>query len=184
MSPAATLDPAAAQTAALAAADNLFYARGVAAVTVAEVRDRSGVSLRRLYSMYPSKSDLVAAWLEFRHVTWMTGFSERVRSEVSKRAAPVDAVFNALEQWMIATTFRGCGFINTHAESSELTEQHRLIIQMHKKALADYLQETTAHGVALAVLVDGAIVQASIFGNVEPIQAARQAAQTLIGSSQ
>jgi hypothetical protein len=46
------------------------------------------------------------------------------------------------------------------------------------------LQETTEHGAALAVLVDGAIVQASIFGNAEPIEAARRAAQTLIGSSQ
>jgi AcrR family transcriptional regulator len=184
MSPAATLDPTEARTAALAAADDLFYTRGVAAVTVAEVRDRSGVSLRRLYTMDPSKSDLVAAWLEFRHVTWMTGFSERVASEISQGEAPVDAVFNALEQWMTATTFRGCGFINTHAESSELTEQHRSTIRMHKTALADYLQETIGHGAALAVLVDGAIVQASIFGNAEPIHAAHQAAQTLIGNSQ
>lgn len=180
MSPAATLDASQSEQAALRAADDLFYNRGVAAVTMGEIRDRSGVSLRRLYSMYPSKSDLVSAWLRHRHDEWMAGFAERVDRRRQAGAAPVDAVFSALEAWMTETGFRGCGFINTHAEGSNLTEDHRAIIRSHKEAVAAYLESVTREGRAIAVIVDGAMVQAAIFGTVEPIHHARRAATALV----
>lgn len=182
MSPAATLDRIEAAAAALRAADDLFYRRGVAGVTMAQIRDQSGVSLRRLYSMYPSKSDLVAAWLEHRHGVWMDGFSGHVTVRLDDGADPVDAVFSALEAWMIETGFRGCGFINTHAERSELTEEHRDIIRMHKRAVADFLETVTPLAPAIALIVDGAIVQAAIFESAEPIHVAQRAASALIRS--
>lgn len=180
MSPAATIDAAGANLASLTAADELFYGRGVVAVSMAEIRDRSGVSLRRLYSLYPSKSDLVAGWLRHRHESWMAGYSGRVEGRLARGDEPVDAIFTALEVWMTETGFRGCGFINTHAESSELTDQHRSIIRDHKRSLAAYLDTLVPNGATVAVIVDGAIVQASIFCNTEPIQLARHAARALI----
>lgn len=176
MNPAATIDDQAAEAALLTVADELFYQRGVGAVSMAEIRDRSGVSMRRLYSLYPSKSDLVVRWLEHRHETWMAGFRQRVERRLANRDSAADAIFSALAEWMTETNFRGCGFINTHAEYAELTDAHRSVIRGHKRSLADYLESLTPHGRALAVLVDGAIVQASIFASTEPIQTARQAA--------
>lgn len=180
MSPAATIDEAGAACAALDAADELFYGRGIVAVSMAQVRDRSGISMRRLYSLYPSKSALVAAWLRYRHESWMAGFAERVERRLTVSDAPVDAVFTALETWMTETDFRGCGFINTHAESSELTDEHRSIIRDHKQSLAAYLDTIVANGATIAVLVDGAIVQAAIFSDPTPIHLARRAAAALI----
>jgi len=78
---------------------------------------------------------------------------------------------------MIETEFRGCGFINTHAELTELSSQHQEIIRDHKRAFAAYLDAITGNGEALAVLIDGAIVQASIFSNIEPIESARSFAK-------
>ena len=46
--PTLTLDEANARI--LAAADQLFYPHGVTAITMADIRDSAGVSLRRLYS--------------------------------------------------------------------------------------------------------------------------------------
>ncbi|MEJ7801119.1 MAG: hypothetical protein WKF60_11385, partial [Ilumatobacter sp.] len=133
-------------------------------------------SMRRLYSLYPSKSDLVAQWLEHRHETWTAGFHQRVERRLAKHDSAADAIFSALAEWMAETNFRGCGFINTHAEFAELTDAQRSIIRGHKRLLAEYLESVTPHGKALAVLVDGAIVQASIFANTEPIELARAAA--------
>ena len=90
MSPAATLDDDTARAAVLRSADAVFYARGVAGVGMADIRDDSGVSLRRLYGLYPSKSDLVAAWLTARHTTWMewfAGATERLRGAGGGAAA-------------------------------------------------------------------------------------------------
>jgi len=36
---------------------------------MAEIRDQANVSLKRLYGIYPSKRELVTAWLDARHVT-------------------------------------------------------------------------------------------------------------------
>ncbi len=179
MNPPATLEHREAEQASLLAADELFYNRGVAAVTMAQIRDRSGVSLRRLYSMYPSKSDLITAWLNHRHLRWMAGFQQLVEHRMTKGHDPIDATFAALETWMSTTDFRGCGFINTHAETSELTDEHRAVIRNHKRAVADYLLSLTPNGGALAVLVDGAIVQAAIFADPEPIRTAHRAARSM-----
>lgn len=182
MSPAATIGAAAASAAVLDAADELFYHRGVAAVTMADVRDRSGVSMRRLYGLYPSKSDLVAGWLRHRHTTWMAGFAGAVDTALAAGRAPVDAIFDALRAWMVATEFRGCGFINTHAEYRDLTDEHRAIIRDHKLALAAHLDTVVPGGAGLAVLVDGAIVQAAIHHDAAPIEQARLLARSSVSA--
>ena len=69
MSPAATMSVDTARRAVLRAADDLFYVHGIGGVVMSDIRDASGVSMRRLYSMFPSKSELVAAWLTDRHDT-------------------------------------------------------------------------------------------------------------------
>lgn len=179
MSPAATMDDISAVVALERAADDLFYVHGIAGVSMAQIRDRSGVSLRRMYSICPSKSDLISLWLRARHRVWMDGFSAAVSRNIAADSGPTDAVFDALTSWMTETNFRGCGFINTHAESSELSKEHVEIIRAHKRSLATYLSSISVDGDALAVLVDGAIVQASIFGSVEPITHARRAARLM-----
>jgi AcrR family transcriptional regulator len=178
MSPTATLSVDEAREASVRAADDLFYRRGIPAVTMAEIRDRSAVSLRRLYSMYPAKSDLVSAWLAHRHEEWLGGYQAGVEQRIAAGDDVVTAIFGALEDWMTKTNFRGCGFINTHAEGSDLTADHQRIIRQHKQGVADYLATLTPAGPALAVLLDGAIVQASIFGSPEPIHLAQHVAQT------
>jgi len=179
MSPAATFTPTEASTAALKVADALFYTRGITSVTMSDIRDESRVSMRRLYSLFPSKSDLVSAWLEHRHVRWIAAFAGRIDSGREAGLTPVDAVFSALEIWMIDTDFRGCGFIYTLGEVSELTEEHVAIIRHHKHGVATYLDSIVADGRAIALLVDGAIVQAAIFRSTEPIHVACRAAKAL-----
>jgi AcrR family transcriptional regulator len=50
----------------LAAADRLYYARGIQSVGMDELRTAAGVSLKRLYSEFPSKEALVLAVLQPR----------------------------------------------------------------------------------------------------------------------
>ncbi|MGB5760591.1 MAG: TetR/AcrR family transcriptional regulator [Acidimicrobiales bacterium] len=184
MSRDAVMDDVDAAAAVLDTAGPLFYRHGVAAVSMAMIRDRSGVSMRRLYGLYPSKADLVAAWLEQLHLRWMGGFTKRADDRLRRGESVADAVFGALADWMTETDFRGCGFINTHAESNGLTEEHHRTIRRHKRVLSEYLQSLTPSGAALAVLLDGAIVQASIFGDVTYVNRARWAAASIVDGGQ
>ncbi len=182
MSPAATQTATEAADSLLAVADELFYRRGIAAVTMAKIRDQSGVSLRRMYSLYPTKADLVSGWLEHRHHSWMDWLEGEVTYRMGNGTGPIDAVFDAVGLWLQSNNYRGCGFINSLAETGELTDQHRRIIRTHKQSLIDYLTTHTPEAEALAVLIDGAIVQAAVFRTSEPIEAARRAAFALVAA--
>ena len=191
MSPASTLSRESAQESIMRSADQLFYERGIAGAGMADVRDFSGVSLRRLYSLYPSKSDLVAAWLEDRHQTWMKWFAESVDRQVEDGVEPVMAFFGAIEEWATSPGYRGCAFLNAIAETTEIDDRHRAIVADHKRALVQHVS-IVVHGAypsapewfasALGVLLDGAVVDSAVFGSLAPIADARAAASTLVDS--
>jgi AcrR family transcriptional regulator len=189
MSPAATMSIDTARCAVLRSADDLFYAHGISGVVMSDVRDASGVSMRRLYDMYPSKRDLVAAWLTNRHDTWMAWFTATVERHIEAGADPVLATFDAIGEWVTTPGYRGCAFINSLAETSEIGESHRTIIATHKRdftenlarlVLRDHPKTPPWFPAALAVVVDGAIVQCTVFANTEPLDAARSAVHQLV----
>lgn len=178
MSPASTLSTDEAADAVLAAAAELFSAQGVNTVTMAQLRDESGVSMRRLYSLFPTKSDVVAAWLRDSHAGWMHELTTGVDRRVAAGQDPLAAIFEFLEEWIVATDYRGCGFINTHAGSARYTPEQRDIVRTHKSSVEKYLTDLVPEVPGLAVLVDGAIVQASIHASPDPIRAALQLARS------
>ncbi len=181
MSPAGTLSNEDANSAVLAAADSLFYANGVEAVTMAELRDAAGVSMRRLYRLFPNKADVVTAWLRDRHDCWTREFTGGVKRRIAAGDRPVVAVFGQLEDWMVSTGFRGCAFINTHAGSNDYTPEQLDVIRTHKRELERHLRGLVPDAPGLNVLVDGAIVQASIHASPDPIRAALALADTRSG---
>jgi AcrR family transcriptional regulator len=173
----------------LRTADDLFYAHGISEVVMSDIRDGSGVSMRRLYAMHPSKSDLVAAWLTDRHEMWMAWFTTSVERHIAAGTDPVVAAFDAIAEWVAAPGYRGCAFINSLAETSAIDDTHRAIIAAHKRDLVEHLGRLAARDhpsapswfpAALAVIVDGAIVHCTIFGGTEPLEAARSAVHQLL----
>lgn len=156
---------------------------------MSDIRDASGVSMRRLCTMCPSKRELVAAWLTERHDTWMAWFTTSVDRHIAAGADPALATFDAIADWVSAPGYRGCAFINSLAETSEIDDSHRRIIAAHKRDLIEHLAHlaTLDHSsappwlpAALAVIVDGAIVQCAIFATTEPLNAARSAVHHLL----
>lgn len=180
-----------ATTRVLDAAEELFYERGVQAVGMDAIRAGSGVSLKRLYQCFPSKGQLVAAYLRRRDQRWRGKLADFVqqRPEPGER---VVAVFEWLYEWFSEPGFRGCAFINSFGElgatSSEVTE----IAQQHKDALKHYLtglvsQLPVGNPAAVAeqvlLLIDGAIVSAAITGDANAARHAQAAAGTLLAAA-
>lgn len=189
MSPASTMDDEEATRAILRAADDLFYARGIAAVTMSEVRDRAGVSMRRLYARYPSKADLVAGWLDDRHRSWMNWFTAAVERHVAAGTDALLATFDAVDEWIASPGYRGCAFVNAIAETAEIDARHRTIIAGHKRDLVAHLTALATRDhphapewvpPAIGVLLDGALVQCAVFGTDRPLTAARTAASSIL----
>lgn len=101
-------------------------------------------------------------------------------------------MFDALREWFETPTFRGCAFVNAYAELGWSNPAAAEIVASHKRKLTEYLaylvrEEGAAEPDALAqellLLVDGAIVTASIQGSARPADDAREAAAKVIAGS-
>ncbi|MFG2500512.1 TetR/AcrR family transcriptional regulator [Streptomyces sp. NPDC048441] len=182
------MDHAEAEVRLLDAADELFYERGVQAVGMDQVRARSGVSLKRLYQVYPSKSELLLACLERRDRRWRARLAEYAdgRPEGVER---VLAVYDWLYEWFCEPDFRGCAFINSFGELGAVDPAVADTVRAHKSAFHDYLAGLVAAAGApgetagpLVLLAEGAMTAAAISGSPEPARQARQGAAQLLAA--
>ncbi|MEI5102574.1 TetR/AcrR family transcriptional regulator [Streptomyces sp. PmtG] len=183
------MDSTVATERALDAAERLFYQRGVQSVGMDDIRTASGVSLKRLYQLFPSKERLVEACLERRDVSWRLRLAEHVeRYEDPERR--VLAVFDWLGEWFAEPGFRGCAWINSYGELGATSEPVARQVRLHKTAFKDYVSGLVAAadlpgGLAeqLFLLAEGAMVTAGITRAADPAAHAARAAGLLIDAS-
>jgi AcrR family transcriptional regulator len=111
----------------------LFSRHGVRAVGVDRIVETSGVAKMSLYRHFPSKDDLVLAFLEEREERWTNAW---LRAEVERRAeTPADrllAIFDVFGKWFRRSDFEGCSFINVLLEFDD--RDHRV-----RRATVDHL---------------------------------------------
>ncbi|MFE9020890.1 TetR/AcrR family transcriptional regulator [Streptomyces sp. NPDC007808] len=182
------MDSATAREHALDAAERLFYGRGIQSVGMDDIRGASGVSLKRLYQLFPAKEQLVEAYLERRDVRWRA----LLAAHVERHADPerrILAVYDWLEEWFGQEGFRGCAWINSYGELGARSERVADQVRAHKRAFRDYLASlVTGAGLpeALAgplyLLAEGAMVTAGITGGTRPAAEAREAARSLLAA--
>ncbi|GAA2968518.1 MULTISPECIES: TetR/AcrR family transcriptional regulator [Streptomyces] len=136
----------------VAAAEELFYNRGITAVGVDLIAEHSGVTKRTLYNQFGSKDRLVATYLDERDQRWRS----LVLAAVDACDDPVESVtapFDALRTWSENNT-RGCAFINALAELPDPSHPAYRIAANQKLWLLNLFQElaTTAGRVNPALL--------------------------------
>lgn len=173
----------------VATADELYYARGIQAVGMDDLRAASGVSLKRLYALFPSKEDIVLAVLAHRHQTWVDG----VEAAVARAANPRErllGLYDYLAEWFDADDFRGCGFINAFGELGSISPAVAGAAREHKRSFQDYVGALVRDAggppelaAQLAILAEGAQTTAAISGTSEAAGQARRAAEVLIDAA-
>jgi AcrR family transcriptional regulator len=101
----------------VAAAYELFSQRGVQAVGIDAIIERSGVARQTMYRHFDSKQELVLAFLERREQLWTRDWLE---AEVARRASDPGerllAIFDVFDPWFREPDFEGCSFINVLLE--------------------------------------------------------------------
>ncbi|MGW7080265.1 TetR/AcrR family transcriptional regulator [Streptomyces sp. NPDC054871] len=182
------MDRAEAEVRLLDAADELFYERGIQAVGMDQVRAASGVSLKRLYQVFPSKSELVRAWLERRDGHWRARLAEYADARPGGTER-VLAVYDWLYEWFSEPDFRGCAFINSFGELGAVDQAVADTVRAHKSAFHDYMAGLVAAAGEsgqtvgpLVLLAEGAMTAAAISGSPEPARQARQGAAQLLAA--
>ncbi|OEJ23760.1 TetR family transcriptional regulator [Streptomyces agglomeratus] len=180
------MEAAAQETRILDAAEALFYGRGLQAVGMAEVRDASGASLKRLYQLFPSKDHLVEAYLRRRDVRWRASLARHAEAHPLGEQR-ILAVFDWLRTWFREPGFRGCAFVNSFGELGATSDAVAAAARDHVDALKGYLAglvSEAGHSARLAdpllLLVEGAITTAAVSGDSGAADHARSAARMLL----
>ncbi|QPK61565.1 TetR/AcrR family transcriptional regulator [Methylomonas sp. LL1] len=153
----------------LLTAHDLFYRDGIRATGIDKVIAESGVSKVTFYRHFPSKHDLIRAFLDYRHWRWMAWFTDALPRHGARSGGGLLPLVATLEEWFSSPVFRGCAFINITAELGDAVPDVLDICRNHKQdmlmIIADLLPESASRMVlanAAALAVDGAIVKAQL----------------------
>lgn len=183
------MDRDTAQAQVLQTAGALFYGLGIQAVGMDAIRDAAGVSLKRLYQLFPTKDELVEACLRERDRAVRDSL-ERVTAHAATPRDRILALFDWLDEWFREPDFRGCGFINAFGEMAASSPRVTVAVHDQKVWLREHIGELVrlANGPdrladQLFILANGAMVTAAIFGSPEPARQARVAAEHLVAAA-
>jgi len=158
-------------------ASTLFYEDGVRAVGVDLVVARSGVAKTSLYRYFPTKDNLVAAFLRREDEDfWAYWDASSVRHADNPRAE-LDAQVAWIAARVTRPRYRGCPQLNVAAEFPAADHPARAVAVAHKAELRRRLQRLTRRlGVTqpqdladqLALVIDGAFVSGPLLGGKGP----------------
>jgi AcrR family transcriptional regulator len=149
----------------------LFTRRGIGDVGVDEVVDRAGVAKATLYRHFPSKEDLVLAFLDRRAELWTAEvIDRRPRERAEDPAAQLLALFDVLNDWFHERSdYEACSFVKVLFEMGAEGRIGQACLA-HLDKIRDILRDRAHHaglrdpaGLAwsLNILVKGSIVCAA-----------------------
>jgi AcrR family transcriptional regulator len=172
----------------LAEAFVLFYTRGIRAVGVDLLVARAGVAKASFYRHFPSKHELVVAYLERRQDAWRAWLRDEVDGRADGRGGLL-TIFDGLADLFVDPDYRGDALVNAVAELgvdapgvADVAAHHRhmlldFIASLARAARLDraaHLAEQWAH------LIAGAMVAAQQSRDARPAQTARTIATALL----
>jgi AcrR family transcriptional regulator len=175
----------------LAAADELFYGGGICATGVNAVAERARVTKMTLYAHFPSKDELVAAYLEDHDRRWRE-FLEETLAGCEDPREKLLAVCDAYRGWLAAGDLRGCAFVNCAAEFPDPDHPARRVVREHKAGVRERLRALAAEAGArdpailaerLFVVLEGAYVTGALEGDEGVLDRARALVAELVGAA-
>jgi AcrR family transcriptional regulator len=127
----------------LDAAYDLFSRRGIKAVGIDAIIERSGVARMTLYRHFRSKDDLVLAFLERREEVWTRGW---LQAEVERRASDPSerllAIFDVFDAWFRHAGYEGCAFINVMLETADAGDRIYRASTSYLAGIRSFIEDT------------------------------------------
>jgi AcrR family transcriptional regulator len=171
-------------------AARLFYQHGYRATGVDTIAAESGIGKMTLYRHYPSKDDLIVAFLQTSDQEFWEYFEGSTKDAPTAREK-ILAFFKALQNYTTSPNCYGCPFINVATEypqveyaGHQVALEHKQSVRLRFNQLARGAgaRQPEALANALLLLMDGAYMAARMFGASpdNPAAGVSEAARQLI----
>ena len=189
--PVTMVRPSAARERILDTAFTLFYSRGIRGVGVDLIIAESGVAKATFYKHFPSKDDLVVAYLDKVDGVWSGQLKDAAEAAGPAPARQLVGMFDALSTACRRDGYRGCAFINAAAESQPGTAVHDRTVA-HKTAVLAWVRDLAQQAGArdpeslarsLTLLLDGGLASGALDAAPEAPEVAKASARALVDAA-
>jgi AcrR family transcriptional regulator len=173
----------------LTAADHLFYTQGVHAVGVQQVIEECGCGKNLLYREFPSKDDLVVAYLEQRQEEWWASVQATIEPFASDPVQQLLAMVRKVVDDVADPDYLGCPFNRANAEYSSPDHPVHLQAVAQRKTQLELIREIAkrtgvsdpdALAARLVLIMDGAGSNGAMLGAEGPAAIAVALAEDVI----
>lgn len=172
-------------------AARLFYQHGYRAIGVDTIAAEAGIGKMTLYRHYPSKDDLIVAYLKDSNELFWNNF-EQISRDAPTPSEKLLAFFQGLQDYVKTPVCYGCPFLNVATEYPEtdypghqVALEHKQSVRVRFRQLAKEAGATKPEELAdqLLLLMDGAYMASRMFGAKNPAAQVAKAARILIDSA-
>jgi AcrR family transcriptional regulator len=170
-------------------AADLFFREGYRAVGIDTIIERSGVAKMTLYRHFPSKNELINAYLQKTNEEFWTWVEQAIGEHPDAPREQLVAIFETLASMMADPAYCGCAFQHAAIEFPHLEHPaHQAAIQQ-RQGVRDRLRDLAEQAGArqpelladqLLLLMDGMLMYAQMRGPGDLISPVVQAAIALI----
>jgi len=177
----------------LTAANKLFYAEGIRAVSLDAIAEKAGITKKTVYYHFKSKDDLIEAYLTSRDQPNLAQFQKWFEAAAGDLPDKVAAIFENIAKAAHHPKWKGCGFLRTAAELANMPGHPAMKVgRGHKKkfeawmaaefeaAGLDMSQDLARH---MVLLLDGAFSTLLVHRDAAYAEAAGAAAKTLVAGA-
>jgi AcrR family transcriptional regulator len=177
----------------LDAANRLFYAEGIRAVSVDAIAKKAGITKKTLYYHFKSKDDLITGYLSSRDQPNLKLYEKWFCETEGELADKVAAIFLNVAISARHPKWKGCGFLRTVAELANMPGHPAMKVGAdHKRKFEDWLANqfnvneiVDSSGLArqIVILMDGAFSTMLVHRNPAYAESAAEAASSLVQSA-
>jgi AcrR family transcriptional regulator len=169
----------------LQVAADLFYRQGYTQTGINQIIAEADIAIGSLYKHFPSKNDLLVAYLQMKEEEWLADFEKYCKDTDNPKAKIIKYVDFRIEQ-QLKTGFCGCPFIKIISQLEAAEIKVLQIVEGHKnkqKALLyNFFKQLPDAGLwdkkqlseNIFVLVEGAVVTSTIYRNTQALESAKK----------
>ncbi|MBN9673516.1 TetR/AcrR family transcriptional regulator [Roseibium aggregatum] len=174
----------------LTAANKLFYAEGIRAVSLDAIAEKAGITKKTVYYHFKSKDDLIEAYLVSRDQPNLAQFQKWLEAAAGELPDKVAAIFQNIAKAARHPKWKGCGFLRTAAELANMPGHPAMKVgRVHKKKFEAWMatefeaagldrpQDLARH---MVLLLDGVFSTLLVHRDAAYAEAAGEAAKALV----